>query len=256
MSAEPLIEAQSFERLDQRRLEIWPRRVEDSMALRMRRATSWLQRAEMSMAAGVDEGYDSACIFYWISLNAAYAQDIPLGLSKGKNWTETDEFKTFADKAVEQDTGNSLARLIFDDAREIVLRLTEDIYLYKGFWLARNGVYSGQGWRNRFERERNSTRQYLMRRDYRLVREILPVIFDRLYVLRNQLIHGGATWKSSVNRSQVELGAMVMASLVPAIISIMLENSNEDWGPCFFQPTLEEQAAAVQPAMDLPDKSG
>ena len=177
-------------------------------------------------------------------------------MRKGKNWTETDEFKTFADKAVEQDTENSLAILIFDDAREVVLRLTEDIYLYKGFWLARNGVYSGQGWRNRFEKERTSTRQYLMRRDYRLIREILPVIFDRLYVLRNQLIHGGATWKSSVNRSQVETGAKVMASLVPAIISIMLENSDEDWGPCFFQPTLEEQTAGIQPAMDLPDRAG
>ena len=144
--------------------------------------------------------------------------------------------------------------MIFDDARELVLRLTEDIHLYKGFWLARNGVYSGQGWRNRFERERKATRQHLMKRDYRLVREILPVIFDRLYVLRNQLIHGGATWRGSVNRSQVEVGARVMASLVPAILSIMLENSDEDWGPCFFQPTLEEQTAAVQSAMDLPDK--
>ena len=179
-----------------------------------------------------------------------------MGLSKGKNWTETDEFKAFADKAVEQDTENSLARLIFDDAREIVLRLIEDIYLYKGFWLARNGVYSGQSWRNRFEKERNSTRQHLMKRDYRLVREILPVIFDRLYVLRNQLIHGGATWRSSVNRSQVELGAKVMASLVPTIISIMLENPDEDWGPCFYQPTLEEQSDAVQSAMDLPDGVG
>ena len=63
MSVEPLFEAQSFERLNHRRLEIWPRRAEDPIALRMRRATSWLQRAEMSMAAGVDEGYDSACIF-------------------------------------------------------------------------------------------------------------------------------------------------------------------------------------------------
>ena len=205
------------------------------------------------MWAEEDEDYDAACIFYWISLNAAYAQDIPLGLTKGKNWTETDEFKAFADKVVERDAENSLARLIFDNNREIILRLTEDTYLYKGFWLARNGTYSGQSWQTRFEKERNSTRQHLMKRDYRLVREILPVIFDRLYVLRNQLIHGGATWRSSVNRSQVEMGATVMSSLVPTVISIMLENSGDDWGPCFYQPTIKEQAAAVQSAMDMPD---
>lgn len=28
---------------------------------------------------------------------------------------------------------------------------------------------------------------------------ILSILFDRLYVLRNQLVHGGATWNSDVN---------------------------------------------------------
>ncbi|WP_425067816.1 hypothetical protein [Reyranella sp.] len=38
-------------------------------------------------------------------------------------------------------------------------------------------------------------------------------ILDRLYVLRNQLLHGGATWNSSVNRSQVRDGAAVLSRL-------------------------------------------
>ena len=256
MSAELSLAPPSFEQLDRRRLEIWPRRVEDSIALRMRRATSWLQRAELAMDAMEVEDYDAACIFYWIALNAAYAQDIPLGLARGRTWTETDEFKAFADKVFARDTGNSLAKLVFDVSRKAILRLTEDVYLYKGYWLSRNGVYSGQGWRSRFEKECISARQHLMRGDYRLVREILPVIFDRLYVLRNQLVHGGATWRSSVNRTQIETGATVLATIVPSIISIMLENSSEDWGPCFYAPTLSEQSAAVQRAMDLPDAPG
>ena len=256
MPAEQTIVPPGFRQLDRRRLEIWPRRVEDSIALRMRRATSWLQRAEMSMAAGVDEGYDSACIFYWISLNAAYAQGIPVNLTKGRKWTDSEGFKMFADRVVERDSRNSLANWIFESDREPVLRLTEGVYLCKDFWLSRNGAFSGDCWKGRFGEERKLAHSRIMSRDHRLVREVLPLIFDRLYVLRNQLIHVGATWRSSVNRSQVESGAKVMASLVPTIISIMLENSDENWGPCFYQPALEEQTAAVQSAIDLPDRVG
>ena len=62
----------------------------------------------------------------------------------------------------------------------------------------------------------------------------LVVVFDRLYVLRNQLVHGGATWNSSVNRHQVRDGADIMGRLVPAVIHIMMEDYNKLWGdPCY-----------------------
>ena len=53
--------------------------------------------------------------------------------------------------------------------------------------------------------------------------KVLAVMFDRLYTLRNQLIHGGATWASSINRSQVEHGADILRELVPVIISLMMD---------------------------------
>ena len=34
-------------------------------------------------------------------------------------------------------------------------------------------------------------------------------VFDRLYVLRNQLVHGGSTWNSGINRTQVRDGAAI-----------------------------------------------
>lgn len=42
---------------------------------------------------------------------------------------------------------------------------------------------------------------------------VLMILFDRLYVLRNQIIHGGATWNSSVNRDQVRDGARTVIVL-------------------------------------------
>ena len=67
---------------------------------------------------------------------------------------------------------------------------------------------------------------------------ILTCLFDRLYVLRNQLVHGGATWNSSVNRQQVGDGARIMAFLVPLFIDIMMDHPQSDWGAPYY-PVVE-----------------
>ncbi|TLS78362.1 hypothetical protein FE236_01005 [Mariprofundus erugo] len=64
--------------------------------------------------------------------------------------------------------------------------------------------------------------------------KILSFLFNRLNVLRNQLIHGGATWNSQVNREQVKEGRMILAFLLPCFIEIMMNNPHEDWGKPFY----------------------
>ena len=67
---------------------------------------------------------------------------------------------------------------------------------------------------------------------------ILSILFDRLYVLRNQLVHGGATWNSSVNRQQVHDGAAVLGSFLPVFIDIMMDQADADWGAPYY-PVIE-----------------
>ncbi len=55
-------------------------------------------------------------------------------------------------------------------------------------------------------------------------------VFDRLYVLRNQLVHGGSTCNSGVNRALVRDGAAIPAFLMPVFVDLILENPHEDWG--------------------------
>ena len=71
------------------------------------------------------------------------------------------------------------------------------------------------------------TRNYLA---HQQVAELLGLVLDRLYTVRNQLIHGGATYKSKVNRSQVKDASEILEFLLPIIIDIMLTNIDEDWG--------------------------
>jgi hypothetical protein len=59
-------------------------------------------------------------------------------------------------------------------------------------------------------------------------------LFDRLYVLRNQLVYGGAIWNSSVNRDQVRDGTKVLGWLLPVMVDIMMDNPDHDWGKPFY----------------------
>jgi hypothetical protein len=59
---------------------------------------------------------------------------------------------------------------------------------------------------------------------------VLAVIFDRLYTLRNQIVHGGSTWNGVVNRAQMKDGANILGYLIPTVIHLMMENHNQLWG--------------------------
>ena len=63
---------------------------------------------------------------------------------------------------------------------------------------------------------------------------LLAEVLDRLYVLRNQLMHGGATFQSKVNRAQVRDGCNMLAMLMPILIDIMLDAKDEDWGEIYY----------------------
>lgn len=60
--------------------------------------------------------------------------------------------------------------------------------------------------------------------------KLMSVVFSGLYTLRNQLIHGGATWNGQVNREQVRLGGQIMGDIVPAVLSIMMRHPKVLWG--------------------------
>ena len=60
--------------------------------------------------------------------------------------------------------------------------------------------------------------------------ELLALVFQRIYTLRNQLMHGGATWNSMVNRAQLQDCVNLMGKLVPVVIEIMLNSSDTIWG--------------------------
>ena len=59
---------------------------------------------------------------------------------------------------------------------------------------------------------------------------VLSVVLARIYTLRNQVLHGGATWGSSVNREQLRDCTNFMAKLVPLVVEVMMDHPDTVWG--------------------------
>tara|TARA_Y100000310_G_scaffold184521_1_gene184647 strand:+ start:611 stop:841 length:231 start_codon:yes stop_codon:yes gene_type:complete len=64
--------------------------------------------------------------------------------------------------------------------------------------------------------------------------KLTTIVLQRLYTLRNQLVHGVATWNSSANRKQLKDAVQFLSQLVPFIIDIMMDNPYELWGDAHY----------------------
>jgi hypothetical protein len=102
----------------------------------------------------------------------------------------------------------------------------------------RSGVDRIEGFEDWEEKFRASSRSFAQAFQAGDSVRVLSFVFDRLYVLRNQLVHGGSTWNSGVNRAQVRDGAAILAFLMPVFVDLMMENPHEDWGRPFY-PVVE-----------------
>ena len=108
-------------------------------------------------------------------------------------------------------------------------------FVFQPYWKHHNLVPGHEDWEGLFQRSQEIANNALERGD---TLAILRIVFDRLYVLRNQLLHGGSTYSAPPNRTQVQAGALIMAFLVPLFIDLMLEHPHSDWGSPYYPPVV------------------
>ncbi|MCH8553115.1 MAG: hypothetical protein LAT62_14350 [Natronospirillum sp.] len=198
----------------------------EALGLRVHRALSWLNRAEQCS----DEDPDGQFIFLWIAFNAAYANDTgDIRIAEGKRFNE------FLNRLVELDDKGQLAALTWQQYPKAIRVLLDNAYVFQPFWDHLNGLDSGLYWEEQFSKAKVAANKALASKN---TGKVLAIVFNRLYTLRNQLIHGGATWNSRVNRDQVRDGSRIMADVVPVVIEIMMDHAGEHWGEACF-PVVE-----------------
>ena len=219
-----------MEAADHRTLKQRQRAERDSyhpnLALRVHRALSWLNRAEQA------DDPDGRFIFLWIAFNAAYATEI----DESHRLSEQLSFTAFLGKLCELDQTGRIEKAIWQEYPNAIRSLLNNEYVFKSFWDYQNGKITEEEWQTRFADSKRRATQALGNRD---TAGVLGIIFNRLYVLRNQLIHGGATCGSQVNREQLRDCVSLLGLLVPLMIEIMMDNPNTLWGDAVYPVVTE-----------------
>jgi len=186
-------------------------------AVRLHRALSWLLAAEKYSASDDDISF----VNLWISFNACYA----IG---NKDDRERDRFTDFTKKIVLLDKEEAIYQCIWNNYSSFVRLLINNHYVFGPFWHSQKAGNSD--WEKKFSHSKKIATHSLANSN---VPVLLSIILDRLYILRNQLIHGGATHNSKVNRDQVINGKKMLLELMPIFIKLMMM-SEDDWGEVEF----------------------
>jgi len=193
-----------------------PPAIPENFRVRCHRAISWLKRAEQET-----NDPDARFIFLWISFNAAYAWEF------GHEQSERDLLRRFFERVLALDTEKQLHAVLFKNFTGCVRMLIDNPYLFEPFWRALRDHDSSGRWEESFKSATRAATVAVMSGETAVV---AGIVIDRLYVLRNQLVHGGATHASRVNRQQVKDSVALMTQLVPLVIALMLKSDGEDFG--------------------------
>ncbi|MDD6911181.1 HEPN domain-containing protein [Actinobacillus minor] len=205
---------------EQRDIQNFP----DNFRLRIHRALSWLGNAENLKKP---EELDMKFISLWISFNAAYARDFENHLGKDRA-----TFNEFLLRICAFDKNKVIYNLVWKKFSQSIRLLLDNKYVFQPFWDFHNDKISEKDYLIAEMKERE---RFFSALEQQKTERILDVMFSRLYTLRNQILHGGATFDSRVNREQLKDGCNILSLLIPAMLQIMMENHSEiDWGKPFY----------------------
>lgn len=214
---------------------------------RMRRAVSWF---DLSLNT---ETPDEEFIFLWISFNAAYGVELRHPDAEGDSLSELEKFSDFLKNILNRDVkGEIESRLTGRKLAGRINQLLQNHFVYEPFWRSFREGAGDEAWQGRFEQS-HARVSYSFRKlsdpglgpDEKIhhLHSVLVEVFLRLYTLRNQVFHGGATYGTGRGRKQIKHGSFIMANLVPVILDIMEADINEHpysnvWGEVAYSSSL------------------
>ena len=219
--------SQDIQALKQRFKQEYPYEQQHPTGLRMRRMLSWYERSLHEQ-----QDPDAQFIFCWISFNAAYGIDDGDRIVRGEERiNELTRQKEFFGKLLKLDRQRRIHNLLQNQVYDAVNTLLDNEYIYYAFWRYEKGEERFGEWEDTIEEQHAIVGHAFKNGD---TYKIIKTLFERLYVLRNQLIHGGATFNGSVNRDQVVDGAKILSALIPVMADLMMDGRNTDWGVANF----------------------
>lgn len=202
---------------------------DESFRIRIHRAISWVKKAR----ALPEEDIDLKFIALWIAFNCAYGKEI----STDGYFGEKVGFRDFLTVICDLDEEKTLDKILWKRFSQSIKALLENKYTYQPYWNYYNSGDRDADWELTFKSYNSKALKALMTQNTAMV---LNIVFDRLYTIRNQLFHSGATCNSKANRMQLHDGCEILSELMPSVLDIMLKHHDRDWGRAFYPYVKED----------------
>lgn len=178
----------------------------EAEGLRCYRARSWIA------AAKACEHLDGKFIFYWIGFNALYGQEFA---------ADRLDMKYFLEGVIASADDGAIRTHLLTIEKDVLDLLALE-FLYRDYW--RSGYTNALA-------ERITQNLLTVRLNWSRPETCLPTIFECLYELRNQILHGSAKFGSRKNRDSHRAAVPILAALVPAFCVAMEANGKtRGWG--------------------------
>lgn len=194
------------------------------ISLRIHRALSWLKKAEFERQ---HEDIDGEFIALWISFNAAYASEHNITIQK----SEREAYRDFFDRVINSDADKRLYNVIWEQYPTAIRSLMNNPYVFQPYWDYVNQQTVDNSWKDSFESAKKRANQALAEQD---TVTSVSILMDRMYTLRNQVIHGGATYQGRMNREQLSDACRILGAIAPVVIELLMQNGTEVWGDAVY----------------------
>jgi hypothetical protein len=198
---------------------------DENFRIKLHRAFSWLKQADEA------PNEDLRYICLWIAFNSVYGKERePQNI--GTTLGDRQSFQRYLAVISNLDKKNRIITAIRKNLKEIIRELLENRYTFQPYWDYYNGKKEFSEWERAFQKAKKLAIQELTEGG---TAQILSIVFDRLYTLRNQILHGGATCGSQINRKQLHDGCLILETIIPVVLEIMLSKPDtEIWGEPYY----------------------
>lgn len=224
--------------------------IDSDLPIRIHRAISWMEAAnENKIEEGQEESFDENFdedekkkrrrkrrqidskffLFSWIAFNAMYGGIMDMSENKKEKSRLNDFFK----KIIELEEIDVVEKL-WDKNKQVVEDVLESRWLYEPYWsYTESNKKKFLDWEKHFNDEIKIIKNSIKSKNNYL---ILQILFKRMYVLRNQLLHGNSTYGSYVNKKQIRDCRALIELILPIFLEALLLNPNKDWGNISYTP--------------------
>jgi hypothetical protein len=184
---------------------------------RVRRSLTWLARAaELS-----EEDTPPRFVDLWIGLNALYGQPRYATNLKPR---ERDHFTEYIQRLAEFPSGPSNLFQLIKHFHAQARNLIKNKHLWNEWWDKQPDKY----------RERSDRRLVQFEKAFRS-RDTIALfvcVFERLQILRNQIIHGSSSASTRTSQDTLYPAILFLEQILPEFIRLMIrEGQGTDWPP-------------------------